>query len=170
MPPMTRYFQLDEANGLLAELDPLLLTLAQQRHQLVRLRDELLESEANEAGVGTTRPGAAGRDDPGLGTAGPSGIDDGTGSAPGTLAAHDDGLRLAHLRMQGLIDQMQAAVVRLDELGVVLRDIETGLIDFPALVNGRQIWLCWRLGEAEIDYWHELSSGVAGRERIINLV
>ena len=146
---MTRYFQLDEANGLLAELDPLLLTLAQQRHQLVRLRDELLESDASAAGA--------------------AGTGDGAGSASGTLDAHDEGLRLARLRMQGLIDQMQAAVARLDELGVVLRDIETGLIDFPALVNGRQVWLCWRLGEVGIDYWHELSSGVAGRQRIIDL-
>jgi hypothetical protein len=71
--------------------------------------------------------------------------------------------------MQGLIDQMQAGVARLDELDVVLRDIATGLIDFPALVNGRQVWLCWRLGEDEIDWWHELSSGLAGRRRLADL-
>jgi hypothetical protein len=64
---------------------------------------------------------------------------------------------------------MQAGVARLDELDIVLRDIATGLIDFPALVNGRQVWLCWRLGEDEIGWWHELTAGVAGRQRIVDL-
>ena len=49
--------------------------------------------------------------------------------------------------MQGLIDQMAAGVARIDALGLTLRDIERGLVDFPALVTGRQVWLCWRLGE-----------------------
>jgi hypothetical protein len=71
--------------------------------------------------------------------------------------------------MQGLIDQMQAGVARIDELDVVLRDIGTGLIDFPALVNGRQIWLCWRLGDGEVAWWHELTTGVAGRQLIVDL-
>ena len=49
--------------------------------------------------------------------------------------------------MQGIIDQMAAAVARIDALGITLRDIEHGLIDFPALAGGRQVWLCWQLGE-----------------------
>ena len=47
--------------------------------------------------------------------------------------------------------------------GITLRDIDTGLIDFPALVTGRQVWLCWRLGEGDVDWWHELNVGFAGR-------
>jgi len=76
----------------------------------------------------------------------------------------DDELRNLRLRMQGIIDQMQAAVSRIDALGIVLRDIETGLIDFPALVAGRQIWLCWRLGEGDVGWWHDLSSGFSARQ------
>jgi len=79
-------------------------------------------------------------------------------------------LRRFRLRMQGIIDQMQAAVVRIDSLSISLRDIESGLIDFPALVNGRQVCLCWRLGEEEIGWWHELSAGIAGRRLIADLV
>ncbi|HVA86487.1 MAG TPA: DUF2203 domain-containing protein [Candidatus Saccharimonadales bacterium] len=79
-------------------------------------------------------------------------------------------LRRLRLRMQGIIDQMQAAVVRIDSLSISLRDIESGLIDFPALVNGRQVCLCWRLGEEEIGWWHELSAGIAGRRLIADLV
>ncbi|MBF6605066.1 MAG: DUF2203 domain-containing protein [Chloroflexi bacterium] len=79
-------------------------------------------------------------------------------------------LRRLRLRMQGIIDQMQAAVVRLDAMSITLRDIESGLIDFPALVNGRQVCLCWRLGEHEVVWWHELSAGFAGRRELAELV
>lgn len=79
-------------------------------------------------------------------------------------------LRRLRLRMQGIIDQMQAAVGRIDTLSISLRDIESGLIDFPALVNGRQVCLCWRLGEDAIGWWHELSAGIAGRRLIADLV
>ena len=44
-----------------------------------------------------------------------------------------------------------------------------GLIDFPALASGRQIWLCWRLGESDIEWWHELDEGFAGRRRLTDL-
>ena len=80
-----------------------------------------------------------------------------------------DDLRLTRLRMQGLIDQMAAGVARIDELGIALRDIPTGLVDFPALVNGRQVWLCWRRDEDAIHFWHELDSGFGGRRPLIEL-
>lgn len=73
------------------------------------------------------------------------------------------------LRMQGVVDQMQAGVVRIDGWKVTLRDIATGLVDFPALVSGRQVWLCWQLGEGEVAWWHELEAGVAGRQPLIEL-
>jgi len=60
-------------------------------------------------------------------------------------------------------------VARLDGWGITLRDIQTGLIDFPALVAGRQVWLCWRLGEDEVAWWHELTTGVAGRRPLAEL-
>jgi hypothetical protein len=71
--------------------------------------------------------------------------------------------------MQGLVDQMQAAVARIDGWGITLRDIDTGLIDFPALVSGRQVWLCWQLGEDDVGWWHEMDSGFAGRRPMIEL-
>jgi hypothetical protein len=73
------------------------------------------------------------------------------------------------LRMQGVIDQMQAEVVQLDDWGITLRDIESGLIDFPALAAGRQVWLCWRLGEDGIAWWHELDDGFTGRRPLLEL-
>ena len=72
--------------------------------------------------------------------------------------------------MQGVIDQMAAAVARIDALGITLRDIERGLIDFPALVGGRQVWLCWQLGEADVAFWHELETGFGGRRPLVELL
>jgi hypothetical protein len=80
-----------------------------------------------------------------------------------------DDQRRFRLRMQGLVDQMQASVARIDGWGITLRDIDTGMIDFPALVAGRQVWLCWQLGEGSIAWWHELEAGFAGRRRLIDL-
>ena len=48
--------------------------------------------------------------------------------------------------------------------GIVLRDIDRGLVDFPALLGGREIYLCWEVGEDEVAYWHELEGGYGGRE------
>ena len=85
------------------------------------------------------------------------------GTTEGAPAAVGNSLRLTRLRMQGLIDQMAAGVARIDAMGITLRDIEKGLVDFPALVSGRQVWLCWQLGETSVDWWHDLESGFSGR-------
>jgi hypothetical protein len=78
--------------------------------------------------------------------------------------------RRIELRISGIVDQMHASVARIDAWSITLRDINTGLIDFPALVNGRQVCLCWRLGEDEVGWWHELSAGFSGRLPLAELV
>ena len=83
------------------------------------------------------------------------------GETPTPCAAEQ--IRLLRLGMQGLIDQMQAGVARLVEMEITLRDISSGLIDFPALVTGRPIWLCWRLGENDVEYWHPHDEGFDSR-------
>ena len=52
----------------------------------------------------------------------------------------------------------------IEESGIVLRDIDRGLVDFPAILEGREAYLCWELGEDEVSFWHDLSSGYRGRE------
>jgi hypothetical protein len=52
----------------------------------------------------------------------------------------------------------------LEELGIVLKDRRLGLVDFPGEVDGRRVWLCWRLGEPLVQYWHDLDAGYAGRQ------
>lgn len=89
------------------------------------------------------------------------------GETPTTGSAEQ--IRLLRLGMQGLIDQMQAGVARLVEMDVTLRDISTGLIDFPALVSGRPIWLCWRLGETDVAHWHAHDEGYGSRRPLSEL-
>jgi hypothetical protein len=78
-------------------------------------------------------------------------------------------IRLLRLGMQGLIDQMQAGVARLVEMDITLRDIASGLIDFPALVTGRPIWLCFRLGETAVEHWHPHDEGFESRRPLAEL-
>ncbi len=136
---MTRFFDVDAANEALAEVAPLLATLADQRNELIMLRDRAL---------GARSPSGAGPAD----------------------EADPEEARRIRLRMQGVIDQMSAAVARIDTLGITLRDIERGLIDFPALASGRQVWLCWQLGETGVAHWHELETGFGSRRPLIELL
>ena len=62
--------------------------------------------------------------------------------------------------------ELQAAVAALDEREIVLRDLERGLVDFPALRDGREVYLCWVDGEADIGFWHELDAGYRGRQAL----
>jgi hypothetical protein len=134
---VTRFYDLDEANATILELEAIVSVLAEQRTDLIRLRDHALARSS----------AAGGAEEP----------------------LSDEDLRLLRLRMQGLVDQMAAGVARIDQLGLTLRDIESGLVDFPALVAGRQIWLCWRRGESSVDWWHELESGFGSRRPLAEL-
>jgi len=51
-----------------------------------------------------------------------------------------------------------------EQAGIVIKDIDRGLIDFPAIIDGREVFLCWELGEDEVAHWHDLESGYGGRE------
>ena len=69
-----------------------------------------------------------------------------------------------HAPAGGAGGELRAAVDELTDQGIVLRDLDAGLIDFPArLADGRQYLLCWVLGEPEVAYWHWPESWFAGR-------
>ena len=55
---------------------------------------------------------------------------------------------------------------RFQTLEIQLKDLERGLIDFPAIVAGREVFLCWEKDEDDIEYWHDLDTGYAGREKL----
>lgn len=61
-------------------------------------------------------------------------------------------------------ERMERAILAIRDLGCELKDIDMGLVDFPALREGRVVYLCWRYGEDRLRYWHELDAGFAGRQ------
>ncbi len=136
---MSRIYSLRDADAMVPEITIVVQRLRDLRDEVVALRDAYLRRE-QEA------PGEA-RDAP------------------------DDDAELLRLRLRtrGLVDQMQADAAWLDERDIVLRDISSGLLDFPAEADGRLIWLCWRLGEAAVTAWHTPEEGFSGRHPIEEL-
>lgn len=63
--------------------------------------------------------------------------------------------------------KMQEFEQELAALGIELKDYFIGLIDFPAMHEGREIYLCWKLGEADVAHWHELDAGFSGRQKLL---
>ena len=55
---------------------------------------------------------------------------------------------------------------RVQETGALVKDMSSGLLDFPAMRNGQEVYLCWKVGEERIEYWHEIEAGFAGRQSI----
>lgn len=65
------------------------------------------------------------------------------------------------------IQKLDDFVQELRDLGVELKDYANGLVDFPTLIDGREAYLCWKRGEEEIAYWHELDAGFQGRQSLL---
>lgn len=60
--------------------------------------------------------------------------------------------------------RLNARLQRLNELGVQIKDVDRGLVDFPCWRDGEEVFLCWHLGEDAIRFWHPIESGYAGRQ------
>jgi hypothetical protein len=63
-------------------------------------------------------------------------------------------------------DELGRVIAEITQMGVVVRDPATGLVDFPAERDGEPVYLCWRLGEDEVGHWHDRDSGFGGRRPI----
>lgn len=64
-------------------------------------------------------------------------------------------------------EKLKGYIVELQSLGVELKDITKGLVDFPGLIDGREVCLCWMLGESEVAFWHEVDAGFVGRQSLM---
>jgi hypothetical protein len=76
--------------------------------------------------------------------------------------------KLAKLRFehQHLADTLKSALDRILETGCVIKDLDVGLLDFPALIDNEEVYLCWKLGEDRIRFYHRQNEGFAGRKPI----
>ena len=68
------------------------------------------------------------------------------------------------VRAEQLGRQIEEGVEEILDLGIIIRDVPRGLVDFPSHLNGREVYLCWISGEERIDYWHETDRGFSHRE------
>ena len=138
MPP--RYFTLDEANRLL----PRVRDLIERLQRLAAEVEALNRALQNGGQAGGAAPSANGN---GVHT---------NGSAQDAYSA------LA--RAEQARAEMRRLLEELESIGCEFKDVRTGLVDFRAIRDGRAVYLCWRLGEERIAFWHELDAGYAGRQ------
>jgi hypothetical protein len=80
--------------------------------------------------------------------------------------AYQEELRHAQAEFDREQERIQEYERELRDLGIELKDPYIGLVDFPARMDGREVYLCWRLGEPEVAYWHDLEAGFAGRQKL----
>jgi hypothetical protein len=62
--------------------------------------------------------------------------------------------------------ELEGAFLEFERREIQVKDIQRGLVDFPAIIGGREVFLCWEQDEEDIEFWHELDAGFAGRERL----
>jgi len=70
------------------------------------------------------------------------------------------------VEMTEAMNRLENEVRKFEELGCVLRDMSLGLVDFPAVRLGERVWLCWRVGEDHVSFWHSRHEGYAGRKPV----
>src|SRR4051812_26270175 len=124
-----------------------LFTLDEARALLPTVKQLLIEIQASKGEVDTK----------GAEMARMLGITGGNGHLEGDLAKARDQVEYA-------AGDLQEHMAELADLGVELKGIDEGLCDFPSLRDGRVVYLCFRLGEEDIEFWHELDTGFAGSQ------
>ena len=85
------------------------------------------------------------------------------------LLESDDGspeIRRAKAVFRGFYEALSDEIDRVRDLGGEVKDVETGLVDFPGLRRGEEILLCWRLGEKKLGFWHPVDGGFASRRPV----
>lgn len=69
-------------------------------------------------------------------------------------------------RREASASRLKEVVDKIQEFGCLVKDLDTGLIDFPTLYRGQEVYLCWKLGETGIGFWHKVEDGFRGRQAI----
>jgi hypothetical protein len=72
----------------------------------------------------------------------------------------------ARTRRDGAAAQLRSSIEQVQDVGCLIKDLDIGLIDFPTIYRGNEVYLCWKLGEGGIEYWHGIEEGFRGRKKI----
>lgn len=86
-----------------------------------------------------------------------------------TSDPYSEELAQSQAEMEVEEERLASYIDELSQLGVELKGLDVGLCDFYSIMDGREVYLCWRLGEPEVLHWHELNAGVAGRKPLPSL-
>ncbi len=81
------------------------------------------------------------------------------------VPGRDLGGALVNTWVRTLVDQ-EELLLEFARREIQLKDVERGLVDFPAIIGGREVFLCWEQDDEDIEFWHDLDAGYAGRERL----
>ncbi len=84
----------------------------------------------------------------------------------GGMIVDREAARDVRSRLDGAMSRLREALERVQKLGCVVKDLDIGLVDFPTLLRGVEVYLCWKLGEPAIEFWHGVDEGFAGRKPI----
>lgn len=87
------------------------------------------------------------------------------GGSGGSMYAEE--LQQVEQDLETEVGRLQEYILELQALGVEFKDPVMGLVDFPALMDGREVCLCWKLGEPEVSFWHESDAGFQGRQSLL---
>ena len=139
--PVRRYFSVAQANAMIEELERAFGRMLQMKAQVRTVYARLQE-------IGCA-PGG----------------DEFDPAPPGVRAEVVNDLST----LKTLIDAIKSEVRSLNDAGCVVKDIEEGIVDWYASKGEREVLLCWKLGEKEVGYWHDVDSGFAGRRPIAEL-
>jgi len=63
-----------------------------------------------------------------------------------------------------LLGELKQILQQFQDREIIIKDLQRGLVDFPALIGGREVFLCWEKDEDDVEFWHDIDSGYAGRE------
>ena len=72
-----------------------------------------------------------------------------------------------HEKIDAVMDRLRGLAEEINDSGIILKDAKLGLVDFPTLWENREVYLCWHLGEPDIQFWHEIDAGFAGRQPFV---
>lgn len=78
-------------------------------------------------------------------------------------AGHDLGGELVNNSVK-LLGTVKDLLQKFQDREIIIKDLRRGLVDFPALIGGKEVFLCWEKDEADVEFWHDIDSGYAGRE------
>ena len=79
-------------------------------------------------------------------------------------AAAFDGFSKSGVEYVEAVSHLMLLIHQVKDMGVILKDADKGLCDFPYMRKGKVVYLCWQLGEERIEYWHDIEAGFGGRE------